>query len=55
MTNKFDMFQYISSEPIKNAKYNYVEMKCSNDKWTNRIKPKWFETLSEKINNQKIN
>ncbi len=49
MTNKYDMFQYISSNPITNARYNYCEMKCANDKWTKRTKPKWFESLSKKI------
>lgn len=53
MTNKYDMFQYISSNPITNARYNYAEMKCSNDKWTKRIKPHWFNTLSIKIKEKK--
>ena len=49
MTNKFDMFQYISSNPVTNSRYNYAEMKCANDKWTKRAKPKWFDTLKNKI------
>lgn len=49
MTNKYDMFQYVSKNPIINARYNYAEMKCSGDKWTNRIKPKWFITLGKDI------
>ena len=49
MTNKYDMFQYISSNPITNARYNYAEMKCSNDKWTKRTKPKWFVSLNKDI------
>ena len=32
-TNKYDMFQYISKDPIICARYNYAEMKCLNDKW----------------------
>ena len=53
MTNKYDMFQYISSNPITNARYNYAEMKCANDKWTKRTKPKWFDTLSKEIEEKK--
>lgn len=53
MTNKYDMFQYVSLNPITNARYNYAEMKCANDKWTKRIKPKWFDTLSKKIEEDK--
>ncbi len=53
MTNKYDMFQYISSNPIKNSRYNYCEMKCTNDKWTKREKPKWFNTLKKKILDEK--
>lgn len=48
-TNKFDMFQFISNDPIICARYNYCEMKCSNDKWTNRDKPDWFDNLSKSI------
>ena len=29
-TNKYDMFQYISNDPIICARYNYAEMKCIN-------------------------
>lgn len=54
MTNKYDMFQFISSNPITNARYNYAEMKCSNDKWTKRTKPLWFDTLSKNIKEKKI-
>lgn len=53
MTNKYDMFQYISSNTITNARYNYAEMKCSNDKWTKRTKPKWFVTLITQIDEKK--
>ena len=49
MTNKYDMFQYISSNPITNARYNYCEMKCANDKWTKRVKPRWFDNLHKEI------
>ena len=38
-TNQFDMFQFISNDPVICARYNYCEMKCSNDIWTNREKP----------------
>jgi hypothetical protein len=52
-TNKFDMFQYISNDPIICARYNYSEMKCANDKWTNRNKPEWFIKLAKTISNKK--
>ena len=32
-TNKYDMFQFISQDPVICARYNYAEMKCTNDKW----------------------
>lgn len=62
-TNKYDMFQYISNDPIICARYNYAEMKCINDKWNKDGPPTWFkkikksivskkEILIEKINNQ---
>jgi len=53
MTNKYDMFQYISSDPIINARYNYAEMKCANDIWTKREKPIWFNLLGNLINSRK--
>jgi hypothetical protein len=53
MTNKYDMFQYISSNPITNARYNYCEMKCANDKWTKRVKPRWFDNLHKEIEEKK--
>lgn len=53
MTNKYDMYQFVSTNPVKNSRYNYVELKCSNDKWTRRTKPSWFETLKQKITTQK--
>lgn len=53
MTNKYDMFQYISTNPISNSRYNYCEMKCANDKWTKRTKPKWFVKLNKKIMEEK--
>ena len=53
MTNKYDMFQYVSTNPVTNSRYNYSEMKCVNDKWTKRKKPKWFDKLGKKINEEK--
>jgi hypothetical protein len=47
------MFQYISNDPVISARYNYCEMKCANDKWTNRIKPYWFENMKKSIFNKK--
>jgi hypothetical protein len=62
-TNKYDMFQYISNDPIICARYNYAEMKCINDKWNKDGPPDWFKKIKnsiiskkkiliEKINNQ---
>ena len=48
-TNKYDMFQYISNDPIICARYNYAEMKCQNDKWTKGFKPDWFTTFAKKL------
>jgi len=48
-TNKYDMFQYISDDPIICAKYHYSEIKCENDKWTNRTIPIWFTKLKNLI------
>ena len=48
-TNQIDMFQFISNDPIVCARYNYCEMKCSNDLWTNREKPDWFENIKKII------
>ena len=48
-TNKYDMFQYISDDPIICAKYHYSEIKCENDKWTNRSIPIWFTKLKNLI------
>ena len=41
-TNKYDMFQYISKDPIICARYNYAEMKCVNDKWDIHGPPDWY-------------
>lgn len=62
-TNKYDMFQYISDNPVICARYNYAEMKCINDKWNKDGPPDWFKKINksiiakkkiliEKINNQ---
>jgi hypothetical protein len=48
-TNKYDMFQYISNDSITCARYHYSEMKCENDKWTNRTIPVWFTQLKHII------
>lgn len=53
MTNKFDMFQYVSTNPVLNSRYNYAEMKCFSDNWTKRIKPKWFINIKNKIDENK--
>jgi len=62
-TNKYDMFQYISKDPIICARYNYSEMKCVNDKWDIHGPPNWYietrkyileenKKLVDKINHQ---
>jgi len=48
-TNKYDMFQYISNDPVICARYNYAEMKCKNDKWTKNEKPYWFIKIGKLI------
>ena len=48
-TNQFDMFQFISNDPVICARYNYCEMKCANDIWTNRKEPYWFENIKKSI------
>lgn len=53
LTNKFDMFQYVSEDPIVCARYNYAELKCNNDKWTKRKKPEWYIDLKKKIKKKK--
>jgi hypothetical protein len=53
-TNKYDMFQYISDDPVICARYNYAEMKCINDKWDNNKPPDWFNKLNKSIMLKKI-
>ena len=66
-TNKYDMFQYVSKDPVECARYNYAEMKCANDNgysvirivqlYFNDKKNIWYDKLSEtikKIINEKI-
>jgi hypothetical protein len=48
-TNRYDMFQYVSKDPVECARYNYAEMKCANDKWTKREIPNWFPKLRKSI------
>ena len=43
------MFQFISNDPVICARYNYCEMKCANDIWTNRKEPYWFENIKKSI------
>jgi len=54
-TNQFDMFQFISNDPVICARYNYCEMKCANDIWTNRKEPHWFENIKKSILKNKNN
>ena len=48
-TNKYDMFQFISNDPVLCARYNYAEMKCNNDKWNKNISPEWFIKIKKSI------
>ena len=48
-TNKYDMFQFISNDPVVCARYNYAEMKCINDKWNKNISPDWFIKIKKSI------
>jgi hypothetical protein len=60
-TNKFDMFQYISNDPIVCARYAYAELKCDNDSWSGRISeplanrkvPGWFIEIKDIITKKK--
>jgi hypothetical protein len=48
-TNKYDMFQFISRDPVICARYNYAEMKCANDKWQEATPPDWFIKIKKSI------
>jgi len=49
-TNKYDMFQFISNNPVICARYNYAEMKCTNDKWLKGYSsPDWFVKIKRSI------
>jgi hypothetical protein len=52
-TNKYDMFQYISNDPITCARYNYAEMKCKNDKWNIHGPPNWYIEIEKYILDEK--
>ena len=52
-TNKYDMFQYISNDPIICARYNYAEMKCITDKWNKDGPPDWFIKIKKSIISKK--
>jgi hypothetical protein len=53
-TNKYDMFQYISNDPIICGRYNYAEMKCKNDKWNFHGPPDWYLEIEKYILEEKI-
>jgi hypothetical protein len=52
-TNKYDMFQFVSDDPIICAQYNYAEMKCINDKWNEDGPPDWFKKIKKSIISKK--
>ena len=53
-TNKYDMFQFISDDPVICSRYNYVEMKCTNDKWNKDTNPPdWFVKIKKSISIKK--
>ena len=49
------MFQFISNDPVICTRYNYCEMKCANDIWTNQREPYWFENIRRLILKNKNN
>lgn len=49
MTNKFDMYQFLSNDILLNCRYFYADVKCKNDKWKKRNKPNWFVKIEERI------
>lgn len=60
-TNKFDMFQYLSNDPVLCARYSYSELKCVNDSWSGRVSaplenrkiPDWFVEINQIIKKKK--
>jgi hypothetical protein len=53
-TNKYDMFQFISDDPVICSRYNYVEIKCTNDKWNKDTNPPdWFVKIKKSISIKK--
>lgn len=53
-TNKYDMFQFISDDPVICARYNYAEMKCTYDKWNKEVSPPdWFIKIKRSISIKK--
>lgn len=53
LTHKYEMFQYIDKDPVICSRFLYVELKCSNDKWTKRSKPQWFIEIDKFTNKEK--
>ena len=49
MTNKFDMYQYLSKNILLNCRFFYADVKCKNDKWNKRGKPNWFIEMEDKL------
>jgi hypothetical protein len=43
LSHKMESFDKISMDQIINSRFLYVELKCSNDSWSKREKPYWFE------------
>lgn len=53
MTNKYDMYQYLSSNILRNCRYFYVDVKCKNDKWNKRNKPNWYIDIENELREKK--
>lgn len=49
VAHKYEMFKYISENPLISSRYLYAEIKCLKDKWTNRNIPKWLTKLRDKV------
>lgn len=53
MTHHKEMYHLLDTDEVTKSRIMYVELKCSNDSWKKRDKPKWFDPLLNKINNKK--
>ncbi|MBA42491.1 MAG: hypothetical protein CMF62_00590 [Magnetococcales bacterium] len=47
LSHRIEAFDKISTDPVLNSKFLYVELKCNGDKWSKRKVPEWFNILNE--------